>query len=81
LSQHQRRVAQLEERLDDVAAGGEEERPEEDQEKARSQRTQRNALLELVRRGDDNFEFLTNSIFERNVKLREAWLGSSEAGA
>jgi hypothetical protein len=81
LGQHQRRVAQPEEGFDRVAAGGEEERPKQDQEEARSRRTQRNALLEVSRSGNGNFEFLTNSIFESNVSLREAWLGSSEAGA
>jgi hypothetical protein len=81
LRQHKGRVAQLEEGFDYVAAGGEEERPKQDQEEAGSQRTQRDALSEFRDRCDDNFEFLTNSIFESNVSLREAWLGSSEAGA
>src|SRR5947209_13249698 len=72
LRQHKRGVAQPEQGLDHVAARGEEERPKQDQEVAGSNRTQR---------GLDNFEFLTNSIFESNVSLREAWLGSSEAGA
>jgi hypothetical protein len=81
LRQHKGRVAQPEEGFDHIAAGGEEESPQQDQEEAVSQRTQRDAWLEFNRCGDENSEFLTNSIFESNVSLREAWLGSSEAGA
>jgi hypothetical protein len=79
LRQHKGRVAQPEEGFDHIATGGEEKGPEQDQEVAGSQRAQRNALPEFSR--DDNSEFLTNSIFESNVNPREAWLGSSEAGA
>jgi hypothetical protein len=81
LRQHERGVPQPQEGFDHVAAAAEEERPKEDQEETRSQRTQRIAWREFSRGRDDNFEFLTNSIFESNVSLREAWLGSSEAGA
>jgi type VI protein secretion system component VasK len=81
LRQHKGRVAQPEEGFDHIAPGGEEEGPKQDQQEAESQRAQRNALLEFSRECDDNSEFLTNLIFESNVDPREAWLGSSEAGA
>jgi hypothetical protein len=88
LRQHKGRVAQLEEGFDHIAAGGEEEGPQQDQKETGSQRPQRDALIEFNIGSDgfnigggDNSAFLTNSIFESNVSLREAWLGSSEAGA